>query len=169
MIRKSLLLLALWAVPAAAQSLDRPNRVSAFLSNIAGGASEDGGGFFNAGFGLAYERRFTRTWSAEFAATMQHQANADTYPFDAALRYTFPNVHTRWRPYAGAGVRYVAAPGPEPRGEIYDNQIAPELVIGVDYNAAESWSLRADAKHTLGNTYAYDDPFKLSLGIGWRF
>jgi outer membrane protein W len=170
-MRKSLLVsfVLLLAVPASAQSLDRPNRVSLFLSNVSGGASEEGGSFFDAGYGLAYERRFTRTWSVELAATVQKQAGATTYPFDVAARYTFPGVHTRWRPYAGAGVRFVAAPGPEPRGETYDNQIAPEVVAGVDFNAAEAWSLRFDVKHTFGNTYAYDDPFKLSLGVGWRF
>ncbi|HVE71535.1 MAG TPA: outer membrane beta-barrel protein [Thermoanaerobaculia bacterium] len=163
------LLVLLVAVPALAQSLDRPNRVSVFLSNVSGGWSEGGGSFFDAGYGVAYERRFTRTWSGELAVTVQEQENARSYPFDLAARYTFPSVHTRWRPYAGAGVRFVSAPGPEPRGELWDNQIAPEVVAGVDFNAAEAWSLRVDAKHTFGNTYADDDPFKLSVGVGWRF
>jgi outer membrane protein W len=170
-MRKPLLLFVvlLLAVSASAQTLDRPNRVSFFLSNLAGGHSEDGGTFLDAGYGVAYERRFTRAWSAELAVTVQKQEGAETYPFDALARYHFQSVRTRWRPYAGAGVRFVAAPGPEPRGERYDNQIAPEVAAGVDYNPAEAWSLRFDVRQSLGNTYAYDDPFKASLGVGWRF
>lgn len=159
---------SLLAVSASAQTLDRPNRVSLFLSNVALGWSEGGGSFLDAGYGLAYERRFSRAWSAELAVAVQDQADAETYPFDAVARYSFLSVRTRWRPYAGAGVRYVAAPS-EQLGVRYDNQLAPEIVAGVDFNPVESWSLRVDAKQTLGNSYPYDEPFKLSVGVGWRF
>ena len=158
---------SLLAVSASAQTIDRPNRVSLFLSNVAFGWSEGSGSFWDAGYGLAYEHRFSRRWSAELAAAVQEQEDARTYPFDAVARYSFQSVRTRWRPYVGAGVRYVAAPS-DPL-QLYDNVIAPEAVAGVDFNPAEAWSLRFDAKQTLGNTYAFDEPFKLSLGIGWRF
>lgn len=170
-MRKSMpvLFAMLLAVSASAQSLDRPNRVSLFLSNISGGWSEGGGSFLDSGYGVSYERRFSRAWSAELALTVQEQQGAETYPWDALLRYHFLDVHTRWRPYVGGGLRYVAAPGVEPAGEIYDNQIAPEIAAGVDYNPAAPWSLRFDVKHTIGNEYSYDDPFKASIGVGWRF
>jgi hypothetical protein len=150
---RSLVLLLLFlflSIPAAAQA----NRISVFGSN-------------GDGYGIAYERRLSRAWSVELAATLQNQADAETYPFDLAAHYSFAN-QSRWRPYAGLGVRFVSAPT-EPRGERYDNQWAPEPVVGVDYNITESWSLRAEAKHTLGNTYRYDDAGKITLGIGWRF
>ena len=160
-------LVSLLAVSASAQTLDKPNRVSVFLSNVAFGWSEGGGSFWEAGYGLSYGRRFSRAWSAELAATIQQQEDAETYPFDAVARYSFQSVRTRWRPYVGAGVRYVAAPA-DP-GQLYDNILAPEVVAGVDFNPAEGWSLRFDAKQTLGNSYAYDEPFKLSLGLGCGF
>jgi Outer membrane protein beta-barrel domain len=164
-----LVLITLLAVSASAQTLDRPNRVSFFLSNVGFGWSEGGGSFWESGYGAAYERRFSRAWSAELAMTVQRDSNdAETYPFDAVVRYSFPNVRTRWRPYVGAGVRYVAAPI-EPRGEHYENQLAPEIAAGVDFNPVQSWSLRFDLKQTIGNTYAYDEPFKVSIGAGWRF
>jgi hypothetical protein len=162
------LVASLLAVSASAQTLDRPNRVSVFLSNISGGWSEEGGSFLDAGYGVAYERRFSRAWSGEIAATVQEQENARTYPFDLLARYSFQDVRTRWRPYVGGGVRFVSAPT-EPRGVLYENIIAPEIAAGVDFNPAEAWSLRFDLKHSLGNSYAYDDAFKASLGVGWRF
>jgi outer membrane protein W len=160
-------LVSLLALSASAQTIDRPNRVSLFVSNVSFGFSEGGGSFVDGGYGLAYEHRFSRKWSAELAAAVHELEGARTYPFDAVARYSFTSVRTRWRPYVGAGVRYVAAPA-DPL-QLYDNVIAPEVVAGVDFNPAEAWSLRFDAKQTLGNTYAYDEPFKLSLGVGWRF
>jgi hypothetical protein len=147
-----LLLVLLLSIPAAAQA----NRISVFGSN-------------GDGYGVAYERRLSRSWSLELASTLQNQADAETYPFDLIAHYNFPNLQGRWRPYAGIGARYVAAPGNEPRGEIYDNQIAPEVAAGINFIASEHFDVHAEAKHTLGNTYRYDDPGKITLGIGWRF
>ncbi len=147
----SLLLVLLLSIPAAAQA----NRISVFGSN-------------GDGYGVAYERRLSRSWSLELSSTLQNQADAETYPFDLLAHYNFPNLTGRLRPYAGIGARYVAAPT-EPRGEIYDNQIAAELAAGVAFIASDHFDVHAEAKHTLGNTYRYDDPGKILLGIGWRF
>ena len=175
-------LLTLLAVSASAQTLDKPTRVSFFLSNFALGWSEGGGSFLDSGVGIALERRFSRRWSAELAVSREeHDVQPSffnpavyelrTYPVDAVVRYSFLDVHTQWRPYVGAGVRYVGAPD-EPPGILieYDNQVSPEIVAGVEFNGGESWSLHAGARQLVREHEPdFDDWFKISIGVGWRF
>lgn len=168
MHKSVLMLLTLLAASASAQTLDRPNRVSLFLSNVAFGWSEGGGSFLDAGYGVAYERRFSRAWSAELAVSVQEVDDTRTHPVDALARWSFPNVRTRWRPYVGAGVRFLESPQ-EPRNVTYEELLLPEVAAGVDFNPAESWSLRFDVKQVFGDVPEYDDAFKVSAGIGWRF
>jgi outer membrane protein W len=175
-----LVLLTLLAVSASAQTLDKPTRVSLFVSNFALGFSESNGSFLDGGVGVALERRFSRRWSAELAvATEKHETQPylfnpasfelRTYPIDAVVRYSFLDVQTRWRPYVGAGARYVAPPD-EPPGVQYDPQFSPEFVAGVEFNGGESWSLHAGARQLIRDqTPTFDDWFKLSVGVGWRF
>jgi opacity protein-like surface antigen len=174
------LLASLLAVSASAQSLDRPTRLSFFVSNISLAWSEGTGSAWDAGYGVALERRFSRAWSGELAVSYeQHETqpyflnptrfDVRTYPIDAVVRYTFPNVQSRWRPYVGAGARYVGAPE-EPFNVEYEDMLAPQAAAGVEFNAAEAWSLRFDAKQLLKDDVpVYDDAFKVSVGIGWRF
>lgn len=176
-----LVLLALLAVSASAQTLDKPTRVSLFVSNFAFGFSEGGGSFLDSGVGLALERRFSRRLSAELAvSTEEHEVQPygffnptrfelRTYPVDAVVRYSFLDVHTQWRPYVGAGARYVGAPD-EPPGIEYDSQLSPEVVAGVEYNGGQSWSLHAGARQLIRDQAPdFDDWFKVSVGVGWRF
>lgn len=172
------LLALLLAVSASAQTLDKPTRVSFFVNNLGFGWSEGSGSFFEAGFGVALERRFTRRWSAELSVgTETHELqpflfnptvyDVRTYPVDAVVRYSFLDVHTQWRPYVGAGVRYVAAPDDVPID--YGDQLSPEIAAGVEFNGGESWSLQAGVKHALGDDKVYDDAIKIAIGVGWRF
>ncbi len=172
------LLAVLVAVPASAQTLDKPTRVSFFVSNLAFGWSEGSGSFFESGFGVALERRFSRRWSAEVSvATEEHDIQPSffnptvyhvrTYPIDAVVRYSFLDVHTQWRPYVGGGVRYVSAPEDVPFE--YEDQLSPEIAAGVEFNGGESWSLTAGAKHAIGDEKIYDHAFKIAIGFGWRF
>ena len=180
-MRKIVLVLPLLlAVSASAQTLDKPTRLSFFVSNLALGWSEGNGSTFDAGLGVAIERRFSRRWSGELAvSTEKHEIqprlfdpttyDLRTYPVDAVLRYSFLDVRTEWRPYAGAGLRYVAAPDAPP-GIAYENQLSPEITAGVEFNGGESWSLHAGAKQLIReDSSAFDDWFKISLGVGWRF
>src|SRR5512145_560498 len=99
---RTLLCLAvvLLVVPAFAQTLDQPSRLSLFLTNPGGGWTEGGGTTFEAGFGVAYERRFTRTWSGEASLSFEHYESQpdlfddttfdlETYPVDLVARYSF--------------------------------------------------------------------------------
>src|SRR4051794_6710230 len=149
-MRKLMLAVVLLAVPAFGQSIDKPTRVSVFI-NPGWGWGAGAGTAADAGFGLALEHRFSRLFSGEISvATERHEVqpyflnsktfNLRTYPIDAIARYTFQSVHTRWRPYVGLGVRYVGAPE-EPPFVQYSDEINGEVVGGVEFNAAESWSL----------------------------
>jgi len=179
-MRKLVLAVILLAVPAFAQSIDKPTRVSVYI-NPGWGWSAGSGNAWNGGYGLALEHRFSRLFSGEISvATEQHEVQPyffsdrrfklRTYPIDAIARYTFQSVHTRWRPYAGLGVRFVGAPD-EPPNVQYEDQLNGEVVGGVEFNAAESWSLEMEARHLVRNQLPedYDELFKVSLGVGWRF
>ena len=173
-------LAALVAVSASAQTIDKPTRVSVFISNLIFGWSEGNGSALDAGVGLALERRFSRRWSAGLSvATEKHETqpyffnpttyDLRTYPIDAVVRYSFLDLHTQWRPYIGAGMRYVGAPDEPPNIE-YDDQLTPQFNAGVEFNSGESWSLLLDAKQLLHEqTPVFDDSFKISIGVGWRF
>ena len=177
-----LLVLGVFAsAPALAQTLDKPTRISLFVNNLAIGWSEGSGGMFDAGVGVALERRFSRRWSAELAvATEEHETqpygffndtrfDLRTYPVDAVVRYSFLDVHTQWRPYVGAGVRYVGAPE-EPPNIDYDDLLTPQVTAGVEYNGGESWSLQAGVKQLVREFDAdFDTWLKVQVGVGWRF
>ena len=169
------LLMTLAAVSAFGQSLDKPTRISVFVSNPTGWNEGTG-----AGYGVAVERRFSRMWSAELAvASEKHDVqpfffNPTTYelsttPIDLVGRYSFQVRHLRWRPYIGAGARYVAAPD-EPPNQEYENELTPEVTGGVEYNGGESWSVRFDLKQLISESLPdYDEWIKGSIAVGWRF
>ena len=175
-----LVLLMVLAVSASAQTVDKPTRVSLFLTNPGFGWSEGGGGFFDAGVGVALEHRFTSRWSVEVEVAREehdHQPSIfdpmviefRTYPIDAFVRYSFQSSHVRWRPFIGVGARYVSAPG-EPQGADYDSQLSPEIGAGVEWEAGDSWSVVLDAKALTRNDVPnWDELIKISAGIGWRF
>jgi outer membrane protein W len=178
-MRKLVPVLLLLAVSASAQTIDKPTRVSFFVTNP--GLGNDGdGGVLDGGVGLALEHRFSRKWSAAIDVAREvHDYQPRffdpttiefrTYPVDVLARYSFQSAHTRWRPYMGAGVRYVSAPD-APSGAKYDDEVWPELAGGVELNAAESWSLLFEAKGLVVNDIPeYDELLKVSIGFGWRF
>jgi outer membrane protein W len=170
-------LVILAAVSASAQTLDKPTRISVFVSNPSSWSEGSGLG---AGYGVAIERRFSRVWSGELAVgSEQHRVQPSffdpttyelrTHPIDLVARYTFPGGHLRWRPYIGAGARYVAAPD-EPPGQEYENELSPQVTGGVEFNGGQSWSVRFDLKQLIReNASDFDEWLKVSIGLGWRF
>ncbi len=176
-MRKIVLVLLLLAVSASAQVPDQPTRLSLFITNPGFAGS---GAPFDAGIGLALERRFSPHWSVELqAAREQHEYQPSifrpdliefrTYPVDAFVRYSFVSTHVRWRPYIGVGARYVSAPE-EPQGADYDSKLSPQIAGGIEWEAGDSWSLMAEAKAlTRSDVPNWDELFKVSVGIGWRF
>jgi outer membrane protein W len=179
----AVLLVAL-ALPLAAQSTDRPTRVSVFLSDFGWTYSEGAGSDMSGGFGVALEYRLRRAWSAEIAIAAEEHSETVTsigpagvtlsridvrsWPVDATGRYHFLGVRTRWRPYVGAGVRFV--PEPEVSGFAYESRLSAQALTGVDYSVNEALSVRFDFKRLLRTDSAiYDNVNKISLGVGWRF
>lgn len=180
MQRLVLLAFALVAgVSASAQSLDKPTRLSVFISPGAGW-NRGSGIVADGGYGVSLERRFSRVWSAEISvAAEQHETRPylfdptvfklDTHPVDLIVRYSFKDLHTTWRPFVGAGVRYVAAPDAPP-GREYDDELSPEVAGGAEFNFGEAWSAQFELKLLARNeTSVFDEPVKASVAIGWRF
>jgi outer membrane protein W len=135
-------------------------------------------------YGAAFESSFTPRFSAQIAiGSEQHRSfpyvvdetgyinqvkpvRFRTYPIDVTGRFRFVN-DTRWKPYIGAGARYVAAPHVDSMFG-YTNRWTPELVGGVVYQLRH-FGIVADGKLLLGDHEYYDSAFKTSFGLNWRF
>jgi len=89
-----------------------------------------------------------------------------TYPIDLTGRFHFIN-DTRWKPYIGAGARYVAAPHVDSMFG-YTNRWTPELTGGLVFQFRHL-GIVADGQVLLGDHEYYDSVFKTSLGLSWRF
>ena len=89
-----------------------------------------------------------------------------TYPIDFSVRYHWVN-DTRWKPFVGVGVRYVAAPDVKAFG--YQNHFGPEIVGGTAFQITKSLGVVADGKAYVGDHEPYDQPWKVGFGLAWRF
>jgi hypothetical protein len=89
-----------------------------------------------------------------------------TYPIDLTARYRFVN-DTRWKPFIGAGARYVAAPHVDSMFG-YTNRLSPELVGGVVFQLRHL-GIVVDGKALLADHEYYDSAFKTAVGLNWRF
>ncbi len=176
------LIVLLFALPAFAQ---QKNEFQIFLTNGVISHSSASGTEASASGGMAFDRMVTSRMSAQFAVGFERHRTYSyvvepggtfrqvtplrfrTYPIDLAVRYHFLN-DTRWKPYLGLGARYVAAPnvGSEFR---YKNHIGPEIVGGTVFQIGRSFGLVLDGKVLVGDHEPYDDPFKTSFGLNWRF
>jgi outer membrane protein W len=160
------------AVTVSAQTVDKPTHRSS--SRIPLRLSEGNGAVFDAGVGVALEHRFTPRWSMELEAAREvHDYQPSffdptvieflTYPVDGFVRYSIQTTNVRWRPFLGAGARYVSAPN-EPAGAQYDSELSPEI------GAGDSLSIVFDAKALAQNDVPHwDELLKVSVGVGWRF
>jgi len=161
------------------------NEFQVFVSNPGGGWSETNGSTVSAGFGVAYNRVITPKLTAQIAVTSQNShtysyvVNPDGsfrdvpsvgfhfYPIDLSARYDFHN-ETRWLPYLGGGVRYVAAPNVD-QAFGYQNHLGVELVGGTEFRISHGFGLLIDGKVNFGEHEFYDQPFKGSFGLLWKF
>jgi outer membrane protein W len=165
-------------------ALAQQNSLSVFLTDWAIGRTASGTKA-SAFYGAAFDRFFTPRVSAQIAVSFERHhtygyvVNPDgsfgnvtpvgfrTYPIDAALRYHFPN-ETRWTPYLGVGARYVRAPYVS-RDFRYQTHFGPEIVGGTTFRVTRAFAVVLDGKVYIGDHEAYDDRFKPSLGLDWRF
>ena len=96
-----------------------------------------------------------------------------TYPADLTGRFHFLN-ETRWKPYIGLGVRYVAAPHLTPEallviGHSYSDHVDAEVVGGLQFLIKPSFGITAEVKSLVRNREDYNPLLKVSGGLDWRF
>lgn len=164
----------------------KKNELSLFVSDISGMSNTLGKSHWYGGVGLAYNVFVTPNISAQIAgAVEEHRSrgyvvdgfggiqfvdpvNLRTYPIDVSARYHF-FTESRWKPYLGAGVRYLAAPhhvDPEFR---FRDRTNAQIVGGVEFLVKPAIGIILDGKQNLGDRETYDPFLKVSVGVSWRF
>ena len=176
----ALLLLAVASTAAA------DDRVSAFVSDVGHGT------------GLAFAHAWSPRWSTELswsderrnarvttfstsAPPVTNVQKVHTNPMDLMMRFHFRN-DTRWQPYVGAGVHYVAAPNgilkypnsifplPVTAGHQYDNRTTAQIGGGVMFQVTPHVGLQFDLKQLLdAETVPFDSQTRGSFGVSWKF
>lgn len=161
----------------------RENNFSIFVYQVGLTASDRGRNWYS-DYAAAFETSLTPRFSAQLSLGSEHHrsyayvvdetgyinpvppVSFRTYPIDLTARYRFTN-ETRWKPYLGAGARYVAAPHVDSMFG-YSNRWSPEIVGGVVFQLRH-FGIVFDGKALLGDHEHYDSAFKTSLGLNWRF
>ncbi len=145
-MRKSRLFVIALLLIAPAVFAQRENNFSVFFNQFGLQESNQGRHWYTS-YGTGFESSFTPHFSAQFSIGSEQHASLPyvvdetgyinqvtpvkfrTYPIDLPARYRFVN-ETRWKPYIGAGARYVAAPHVDSMFG-YTNRVTPQLVGGV--------------------------------------
>jgi outer membrane protein W len=186
-----------------AQQSSRRNAVSLFVSDLSLSDSSSRGFRSDAGYGVALDHMFSDRVSAELSVSRQTiRRNVATfsstglpgpnfrefalYPIDASVSYHFVSG-SRWRPYLGAGLRYVGDSehfaGLLGGYDVTSRAVAPEVFGGITFQFHPDLGVRLDAKQIAGGmkTYITEPVFKgsdalsfvpafqLSLGLSLRF
>lgn len=177
------------ALVASAAFAQQKNTLSAFYSNPSLFLHSGYGGRPEGGIGLAIDHAFSPVFSVELAVADERYTllrssavvngiptfqtrNVRVFPFDATANYHF-FTDSRWKPYAGLGLRYVSTQEIgrgqfNPAYRMYS--LDPEVVGGVLFQFRPHLGLVLDAKQLIGNRDLHSDPaFKMSAGFHWRF
>ena len=176
--------MVLFATPLFGQ-LKGHTRVNVFASDVAFSFSEGSGADLSGGIGVSLTRWFSNTWAGELSVEhdrfnyqerpvvvpgeviMINSRQADLYPVDALAQFYVPTNRGNWRPYLGAGVRYLERPdGVEGRSD----SLSAQLNAGVMFHFTPRLGIRFDGRFLLrSHTPEWDDSFKTSAGLSWRF
>ena len=158
---------------------------SVFLSDVAGTSDSHERAHWVGGIGAAYSMKFTPRFSAQLAAAYEDhrtypyyvlrsggiffvpQARIKTYPIDLTARYHWAN-DSRWQPFLGAGLRYVAAPNVDPAFR-YQSHLNAEVSGGVEFLVRPTLGITVDARQLLGDRESYDPLLKVSAGVSFHF
>jgi outer membrane protein W len=193
-MRKSIIVafsLLFVVVSAFAQQPSRSNSISVFVTDSELDWSSSGGTRFGADFGAALDHMFNDRFSAELSVTSQHNIryvttfspaglpttithSARLYPIDANVSYHF-FTDSRWKPYLGAGLRYVSdtvrGDGPLGGYRLATRTTDPEVSGGITFQFNQRLGLRFDAKQIIGSSRSTvaDPQFKASVGLSLRF
>lgn len=157
---------------------------SVFLSDIAG--TGIGRVHRYGGLGASFSRMLTPHVSAQVSVASEvhrsypyfvgfdgtilpaTQQDIRTWPVDFVARYHWLN-DTRWKPYLGAGLRYVAAPHGVDPGFRYQDHLNAQVVGGLEFLVRPNFGITLDAKQIVGSRETYDPELKFSAGVNWRF
>lgn len=191
-MRKSMIVaisLLFVVVSAFAQQPGRSNAVSVFVTDAELGGSSASGTWFGADFGAALEHMFNDRVSAEVSVTSQRSHRSINfigglpvtstysdrlYPIDANVSYHF-FTDSRWKPYLGAGLRYVSdtvrGNGALGSFRLTTRAVDPEVSGGITFQFNPRLGLRFDAKQVIGSSRSNiaDPNFKASVGLSLRF
>lgn len=178
----ALLSVLAFAVPLFAQKLpERGLQLFGFISDPTVVSSQRFGTSFDAGFGFGVTKFITPQYAAELSVASHDFHEYATSSTGMSLRYTthvYPIsldgqyhflTESRWKPYAGLGLRYVAAPH---HGLVaYSDRLGAELNGGVSYMMTPRFSVRIDGKQEfpIGAERRFDPRTRVSLGLGWHF
>ena len=182
-MRKVLVLVALVFLPAVTFAQPK-QQVSLFLSGV-NKYSQDAQ--WPAGFGVEYQRMIAQRLSLDAAIAYERhvsypyvvdaggfinmvpRAHFNTMPIDLTARYHWLN-DTRWRPYLGGGVHYVAAPHIHlDPGFLYKDHVDAQLDGGVVFLLTPAVGVMLDGRVNGGDRESYDAVYKISAGLSWRF
>jgi outer membrane protein W len=190
-MRKSIVVavsLLFLVAPAFAQHPAHSNTVSVFVSDLTLSQSRSSGASLDAGYGAAFDHMFNDRLSGEVSVTSERQRRTfgslsatgaltlftrsnTIYPVDANVSYHFL-TNSRWKPYAGVGMRYVSFTSTEfsPSGRTW-RTVNPEVSGGITFQFRPNLGLRFDAKQILGGDQSIiaDPAFKASVGLSFRF
>ncbi len=161
-----------------AQQNSHSNTVSVFVSDLSISHTSQSGTDVDASYGVAFNHMFNKFLSGEVSVTSQqiwrnvstfsvpgpptYRSYRDTlYPIDANVSYHFL-TNSRWKPYVGAGLRYL--------NNTFLYSGGP-LAGGVTFQFRPNLGLRFDAKQIVGNSNSAlgDTAFSGSVGLSFRF
>lgn len=177
--------------PLYAQQPNRPNAVTLFVTDAGFGWSGSSGVKYGADFGLALSHMFNDRFSGELAVTSQRHGGSVTtfplegfpttviysgrlYPIDASVSYHF-FTDSRWKPYVGAGARYVSdsvrVNGPTGNFRVSRHSTDAEITGGITFQLNPRVGLRFDAKQIIGSPsdITADAKLQASAGLSLRF
>lgn len=166
------------------------NTVSVFISEPTVFHTSSGTNF-DAAYGAAFDHMFNNHISGELSVTRQSIRRYVTtygaagqpsfssymdalYPIDASLSYHFL-TDSRWKPYVGAGVRYLqdslVSSGPLGRHRVSYRSFDPEISGGVMFQLRPNLGLRLDGKEISGGGGSFfgHGTFAGSVGLSFRF
>jgi outer membrane protein W len=192
-MHKSLVVAALLLLFSVSAFPQPSNTISVFVTDLALSNTNIGGAKVDAAYGASFDHMFTKRFSGELSVSSQRSrryARTFTsseptsalftyllYPIDANISYNFLSG-SRWRPYLGAGLRYVndtfhGYQGTS-RTAFYRpavRTIDPEISGGITLQFNSTLGLRFDAKQVLGSgrSDVADPEFKASAGLSVRF
>lgn len=194
-MRKALVIAAslLFVITSAfAQQPNRSNTVSIFVSDLSIAGSNSGGTHFDAAYGAAFDHMFSDRVSGGISVTSQRFRQSiftvsatgspvfstitqRIYPIDANVTYHF-FTDSRWKPYVGAGLRYVSETfrgnGSLASDRFTTHSTNPEVSGGIVFQFRPNLGLRLEAKQVIGDNSGAlngDPNFKASAGLSFRF